>query len=333
MRLKLNLSIEERRTLREMGIYHPHARTRMRAQGMFRLAQGLTLQQVANEFEVHLNSVENWRQRWDEFGLVGLFEGRHTGRPPKLSEEERRQLGDLARDAGGTARTLQRQWQRAEHTPLSCNSIKEYLKGMAFRYKRCRLSLKDKRDAEAFERASGIVASLQSQAQAGQCDLLYFDETGFSPNPPLQYGWTPIGQTRRAEAGAHRQRVNVLGALGHDGKLLWTLKQQHTVRDDVIAFFDGIAEQAHPVPCIVLLDNASIHRGEAMEQKRRQWQRRGLYLYYLPPYSPELNRIEILWKQAKYFWRKFTRLTDSALVDEVNSLMTNYGTEFTINFR
>jgi len=44
---------------REMGIYHPHARTRMRAQGMFRLAQGLTLQQVPDEFEVHLNIVEN----------------------------------------------------------------------------------------------------------------------------------------------------------------------------------------------------------------------------------------------------------------------------------
>ena len=265
--------------------------------------------------------------------MVGLFEGRHTGRPPKLSDEERRQLGDLARDAGGTARTLQRQWARADHTPLSRNTIKEYLKSMAFRYKRCRLSLKDKRDAAAFEHASGVVASLQGLAQAGQCDLLYFDESGFSPNPPLQYGWAPIGHTRCAEAGMHRQRVNVLGALGHDGKLLWTINEHHTVRDDVIAFFDRIAEQPHPVPCIVLLDNASIHRGEAMKHKRRQWQRRGLYLYYLPPYSPELNRIEILWKQAKYFWRKFVRLTAGALVDEVNSLMTNYGTEFTINFR
>jgi transposase len=333
MKLRLKLSTEERRTLREMGIYHPHARTRMRAQGIFRLAQGLTLQQVADEFEVHLNSVENWRRRWDEFGLVGLFEGRHTGRPPKLSDEERRQLGDLARDAGGTARTLQREWERAAHTPLSRNSIKGYLRGMAFRYKRCRFSLKDKRDAVAFERAKGIVASLQSMAQAGQCELLYFDETGFSPNPPLQYGWTPIGQTRCAETGVHRQRVNVLGALDHGGKLLWTVKEQHTVREDVMAFFDRIAEQPHSVPRIVVLDNANIHHGEAMEQKRRQWQRRALYLYYLPPYSPELNRIEILWKQAKYFWRKFVRLTAGALVDEVNSLMANYGTEFTINFR
>ncbi|MCY0912279.1 helix-turn-helix domain-containing protein [Massilia antarctica] len=159
MKLRLKLSAEERRTLREVRIYHPHARTRMRAQGMFRMAQGLTLQQVADEFEVHLNSVENWRRRWDEFGLVGLFEGRHTGRPPKLSDEERHQLGDLARDAGGTARTLQRQWEGAQHTPLSCNSIKEYLKRMAFRYKRCRLSLKDKRDPAAFEHASGVVAA------------------------------------------------------------------------------------------------------------------------------------------------------------------------------
>lgn len=63
MRLGLKLSAEERRVLREMGIYHPRARTRVRAQGVFRLAQGMTLQQVADEFEVRLNSVENWRQR------------------------------------------------------------------------------------------------------------------------------------------------------------------------------------------------------------------------------------------------------------------------------
>lgn len=53
----------------------------------------LRMQQVADEFEVHLNSVENWRQHWGKFGLVGLFGGRHTGRPRKLSDEEQRELG------------------------------------------------------------------------------------------------------------------------------------------------------------------------------------------------------------------------------------------------
>jgi len=45
------------------------------------------------------------------------------------------------------------------------------------------------------------------------CELLYFDESGFNPNPLVQYGWGRIGQTRAAEPLAHRQRVNVLGAV------------------------------------------------------------------------------------------------------------------------
>ena len=192
MTLRLKLSAEERRTLREIGTYHAHARILMRVQGMFRLRQSLTLQQVVDELKLHLDRVENSRQSRDEFGLFRLFEGKHTGRP-KVSDEDKRQLGDLACDAGGTAGTLQPQWQRADHTGLSRNSIKEYLNSIAFGYKRCRFSLKDKLDNATFERAEDIVVSLKGMERAGQCDLLYFEESGFSPNPPLQYGWTLIG--------------------------------------------------------------------------------------------------------------------------------------------
>ena len=162
--------------------------------------------------------------------------------------------------------------------------------------------------------------------------MLYFDESGFSPNPSLQYGWSRIGETRSVAPLAHRQRVNVLGALRHDGQLIWTTQQRPTKREDVIAFFDQIADQPHSVPRIVLLDNAAIHKGEAMEKKRRRWARQGLHLYYLPPYSPELNRIEIVWKHAKYFWRRFVAMNGAALLDEIRSLMKGFGTEFTVNF-
>jgi hypothetical protein len=80
---RLMLYDAERRTLRDMGIFHPHPRTRMRAQGILRLSQGLTLQETADEFSVHLNSVEQWRQRWNKLGVAGLYEGRNTGRPRK----------------------------------------------------------------------------------------------------------------------------------------------------------------------------------------------------------------------------------------------------------
>jgi hypothetical protein len=103
-----------------------------------------------------------------------------------------------------------------------------------------------------------------------------------------------IGKTRSVEPLAHRQRVNVLGALRHDGQLIWTTQQRPTTRNDIIALSDRIADQPHNVPRIVLLDNAGIYKGDVTDQHRRRWAVKGLCLYYLPPYSPELNRIEIL---------------------------------------
>ena len=165
-----------------------------------------------------------------------------------------------------------------------------------------------------------------------RCELLYFDESGFSPNPPVQYGWSRIGQTRSVEPLARRQRVNVLGALRQDGQLMWTTQQKSTTRNDVIAFFDQIAAQPHSVPRIVVLDNAGIHKGDAMDKQRRRWAKQGFYLYYLPPYSPELNRIEILWKQAKYYWHRFVAMNGTDLLDEIQSLMRDFGSKLTVNF-
>ena len=105
---------------------------------------------------------------------------------------------------------------------------------------------------------------------------------------------------RSVEAQAHRQRGNVLGALRQDGKLVWCTQQRPTVRNDVIAFLDRLSEASHSSPRIVVIDNAAIHKGEAIDSKRRQWAAQGLYLSYLPPYNPVLNRIAILWKQDKY---------------------------------
>jgi len=75
----LILQQAEQQTLRDMGVFHTHPRVRIRAQAIVRLSQGLTLQQTATEFHVHLNSIEAWRQRWNRQGLMGLYEGHHTG--------------------------------------------------------------------------------------------------------------------------------------------------------------------------------------------------------------------------------------------------------------
>ncbi|WP_300759460.1 helix-turn-helix domain-containing protein [Janthinobacterium sp.] len=139
----LILQQAEQQTLHEMGVFHPHPRVRIRAQAIVRLSQGLTLQQTANEFHVHLNSIEAWRQRWNKHGLMGLYEGHHTGRKPKWTAGQQEALRALALAEGGSANSLLRTMANTEGLPaISLATARRYLQEMQFSYKRYRYSLK-----------------------------------------------------------------------------------------------------------------------------------------------------------------------------------------------
>lgn len=52
---------------------------------------------------------------------------------------------------------------------------------------------------------------------------------------------------------------------------------------------------------VVVLDNASVHV-KAVKERQAVWQERGLFVFFLPTYSPHLNIAEILWHRLKYEW-------------------------------
>ena len=87
------------------------------------------------------------------------------------------------------------------------------------------------------------------------------------------------------------------------------------------------------VKTIIVLDNASIHKSKAFKQKIKQWQEDDLYIYFLPPYSPELNKIEILWRFIKYKWIPFDAfLNFEKLKDRISEVLYNVGNKCSINF-
>jgi transposase len=51
---------------------------------------------------------------------------------------------------------------------------------------------------------------------------------------------------------------------------------------------------------VVVLDNAGIHTSKLVKAQRKALSQAGIYLYFLPPYSPELNAIEPVCKQTKH---------------------------------
>ena len=84
---------------------------------------------------------------------------------------------------------------------------------------------------------------------------------------------------------------------------------------------------------VVVIDNAPMHHSTDFCDKMNEWAEKGLFIMYLPPYSPELNKIEILWRFIKYSWIEISAyLSYEKLVKEVEYILKNVGTKFCIDF-
>ena len=175
---------------------------------------------------------------------------------------------------------------------------------------------------------------MKPAARAGDIELLCFDETGFSCLPNVQRSWSPLGAPHTADASVGRQRANVLGALNYATRHLGFQVCEHSVRrEHVIAFLERVAVASDRAKfTFIVMDNASIHLHIEPTVLERWMIKYRFVPLYLPPYSPELNMIEILWKQAKYHCRAFTSWTRETLAREVTELIRAFGEKYHIGY-
>jgi hypothetical protein len=100
----------------------------------------------------------------------------------------------------------------------------------------------------------------------------------------------------------------------------------------VIACFDAFGTTLTK-KTVVVIDKASIHTSEEFEERIPYWKKQGLIIKYLPPYSPELNLIEILWERIKYTWLPFSAYQClNALIEALENILSNVGSKYQITF-
>ena len=73
---------------------------------------------------------------------------------------------------------------------------------------------------------------------------------------------------------------------------------------------------------------------QAVKERKPFWQERGLFVFYLPSYSPHLNIVEILWRTLKYQWlRPQDYLDTQTLFYQVRQALDAMGTLLHIHFK
>ena len=144
--------------------------------------------------------------------------------------------------------------------------------------------------------------------------------------------WQAKNEPRALEA-TRGPGINVAGFMRHDGTALHAYTtQQSIISIDTILFFNDFCQQLTQ-PTVVVLDNASTHRSAAFTAQLPVWEAQGLRLFYLPPYSPELNRIEILWRCCKHQWLHLSAYKGlTFLRQELRKTLNRIGMECKIEF-
>ncbi len=180
----------------------------------------------------------------------------------------------------------------------------------------------EKKTGHAEEQAREDVAEARAAWRADQhkldpSRLVFLDESGVNTKMARPKGRAPKGQRLVASIPHGHWTTNTfIAGLRHDRIVApWLLNGPMNGG----AFLTYIATQL--APClsagdIVVMDNLSTHKVKGV---RKLIEARGARLLYLPPYSPDLNPIEMVFAKLKALLRKAAERTEDALCERIGN--------------
>ncbi len=173
----------------------------------------------------------------------------------------------------------------------------------------------------------------QWKAHQGRIDptrLVFIDETWAKTNMAPLRGWAPRGERLKAKAPfGHWNTMTFLAALRCDRiDAPWVLDGPINGKA-----FQTYVEQVL-VPTlrhgdVVIMDNLGSHKGPAIRSAIRA---AGAKLFFLPPYSPDLNPIEQVFAKLKHLMRKAAERTVEATWRRIGALLDQFTPEECANY-
>lgn len=269
---------------------------------------GLHPEDAAIAYGCGRSTVYGWLADYDAGGMAALSVKKPPGAAPKLTEKQMARLRQWI--VGRDPRQLQFDfalWTREIIRDLIEREFGVTYTPQGLGKLLARLGLSPQRPlVRAYEQDPERVRrwkekeypAIRDAAKRAGAAVFFADEAGVRTDYHSGTTWGEVGRTPIVEGTGSRKSVNMVSAVTPRGKLYFKFLDGNT---NAAAFIGFLEDMLHDIPGIifVIVDGHPAHTAAAT-RKFAEKNKDRLRLFYLPPYSPELNPDEWVWKNIKH---------------------------------
>lgn len=292
---RMELSAAELSQLQDLQQNHIHSHIRRRALVLLLRHENSPNNKITNITGLCENTITNYVQLYQDGGVERLTE-LHFRKPiSQLQPFDEMIKTHFEKNPVATIAQACKEVEELTGIIIKNTQMRFYLKNLGIEWRKVN-SIPAKVDIEAQQKFHDKQLQPRiEEAKTGKRAVYFVDAAHFVLGAFLGYLWSLTRIFVRTPSG--RQRFNVLGALNAITKELLTItNDSYITSTQVCELLAKIAECHCGIPITLVLDNARYQRCKMVMGLAQQL---GIELLFLPPYSPNLNLIERLWKLTK----------------------------------
>lgn len=279
-------------------------------------------------------TIRRYEREYKQKGVDGLLECRYHGRSKLLTiVQEQELIAHLKEHTYQTVKQIIIYVQSNYGKNYSIDGMTHLLHRLKFVYKKTKVLL-GKVDTEKQEVFKTEYQKLKTTKKPE--DKIYFvDATHPQHNNMPFYGWIYKGETKTIKTNTGRKRINLNGALNLENMDITVLSEKTINTQAMERLILELEKKQQVGEIYTILDNASYNHSYELRDFLKNHQR--VHLKFLPPYSPNLNIIERLWKffhqkHKDHYFEKFKEFEEEVLSffkninlynDELKTLLTD----------
>ena len=124
-------------------------------------------------FQVSRNTIYNWLNNWDNWGLAGLYDREGRGRKKLFDDQQQKTIKDWVKQTPKNLGIVQERIKKEWDIVASKDTIKRVIKYLGMKWKRIRNRVGVKPDKEVYERKKQLLKALKKLGEQGFLDLRY----------------------------------------------------------------------------------------------------------------------------------------------------------------